>query len=283
MVESITNILKYLEKKGIHLESKKFSFQVNSHPSFPSLLSLASALHINNIPNYALEIDDSEIDELPDDFLAFLELKDNEQELAFIEKVSGSEGYRINGRYKLSEKDFLLKWNNIVILIDETQSVVRKKKNNKGNILLLGSLMLILLIYAYYQMSISSSIYLFLSLCGLIVSILSLRKIFGIESPVMNKVCSGNYTDCSFSEDHKNGGFVSNFGDYSLVYFLTNVVSLLFQHNETFTSIQKALVIVVVPVIGYSLYYQLFKIRKICPLCIGIILILLLQIFILWI
>lgn len=282
MVESISNILKYLQKKNIHLDRKEFSFQINSHPAFPSLLSIVSALNVNYVSNFAVEIDNSEIDELPDDFMTFITVADNEQELAFVEKTN--QDFLINGKYKVNEKDFLSTWNNIVVLIDENQSGHKKKTDRRYKLMLAGIFGLIVLIYIYFQISLHSLIFLFLSLCGFFLAVVSLRKVFGIESPVVDKVCSGTYTDCSLSGD-KTTGFVSHFGNFSLVYFLVNVISLLFLCNSgseaVFFTIQKILLIIILPVIGYSLFYQLFKIKKVCPLCIGIIIILLLQTYIL--
>ena len=283
MAESIDNILKYLKKKDIFLERKTFTSQIQSHPAFPSLMSIISALNVNYIYNYAIEIENSEIHELPDDFLTYVELKDNQSELVFVEKINT--GYLINGKHKLNENVFLSKWNNIVILIDETLSKPQKISNNKHVLCVIVGLFLILLIFAAYQINHFSFIYLLLSLCGFFLSVLSLRKIFGIENHIVNKVCSGNYTDCSLINDTKNKNFVSNFGDFSLVYFFSNIISLLLlqaSHNDgAFIMIQKILLIVIFPVIGYSLFYQIFRIKKICPLCIGIILVLLLQTYIL--
>ncbi|MDQ0780931.1 vitamin K epoxide reductase family protein [Chryseobacterium sp. W4I1] len=278
MVESISNILKYLEKKNIYLDGNAFSFQINSHPSFPSLLSIVSALNVNHVYNYVIEIEDSEIDELPDDFMAFIELGENEQELAYIEKTK--EGYLINGKHRISAKELLSKWSNIVVLIDETQSELKKKSIWKYQPYFVGISILILFAGLYYYINVRSFIHLVLSFCGFILSVLSLRKVFGIENSIVSKVCSGTYTDCSFS-DAKNANFISSFGDYSLVYFFTNMISILFlsnmQNSDVFFTIQRLLLVVILPVIAYSLFYQLFKIKKICPLCIGIIIILLLQ------
>lgn len=284
MVESIANILKYLEKKNIYLDGKEFSFQINSHPAFPSLLSIVSALNINRVYNYVLEIEDSEINELPDDFMTFITLAENEQELMSVEKIS--EGYLINRKYKMSENDLLAKWNNIVVIIDETESDLQKKSIDRYLLPFAGLSVLILLTFLYYHIHLYSFIYLVLSLCGFFLSVLSLRKVFGIESSMVSKVCSGTYTDCSFS-DAKNTSFLSGFGDYSMVYFFTNIITILFlsnrQHDDVFFTIQRLLLIVILPVIAYSLFYQLFKIKKVCPLCIGIIIILLLQTYILMI
>ncbi|SIT22210.1 Vitamin K epoxide reductase family protein [Chryseobacterium ureilyticum] len=283
MAESIDNILKYLKKKDILLERKTFTSQIQSHPAFPSLMSIISALNVNFIYNYAIEIENSEVHELPNDFLTYVELKDNQSELVFVEKANTD--YLINGKHTLDENDFLKKWNNIVILIDETHSIPQKTSNNRHIPWVIVGLVLILLIFAAYQINRFSFIYLLLSLCGFFMSVLSLRKIFGIENHIVNRVCSGNYTDCSFSNDTKSKNFVSNFGDFSLVYFFSNIVSLLLlqaSHNDgVFLMIQKILLIVIFPVIGYSLFYQIFRIKKICPLCIGIILVLLLQTYIL--
>lgn len=285
MVESIGNILKYLEKKKITLDRNKFSSQVNSHPTFPSLLSIVSALNINQICNYVIEIDDSEIGELPIDFMAFMTVSSHKQELNYIEKIS--EGYVINGKYNISEQVLLSKWTNIVVLIDETQTVHPKKiSSRKYHLLFVAICFLFLLIFLYSFMNLYFFIYLVLSLSGFFISVLSLRKVFGIESSIVSKMCFGNYTDCSFS-DVKSTNFLSNFGDYSLVYFFTNIIFILFlinsQINDVFFNIQRLLLVIILPIIAYSFFYQLLKIKKVCPLCIGIIIILLLQTYILMI
>ncbi len=84
-------------------------------------------MNVNKISNYAIEIDNSEINELPEDFMTFIEFTDHKQEFTFVEKISG--GYLISGKHKMSEKDFLLKWNNIVVLLDEPESFPVKKKS----------------------------------------------------------------------------------------------------------------------------------------------------------
>ncbi|PQA90223.1 hypothetical protein B0A69_20695 [Chryseobacterium shigense] len=283
MVESIANILQYLEKKNIYLDRSEFSFQIHSHPAFPSLLSIVSALNVNKISNFAIEIDDSEIDELPDDFMTFIALSEDQQELAYVEKTNG--GFLVNEKHTMPENELLSRWNHVVVLIDETQWNSKRKKDKRYPLFFAAVFFLTFLVYIYSQTKLYSFLYLFLSLGGLSLSVLSLRKIFGIENPGLSRVCSGNFTDCSFSGDASKAGFVSYFGDYSLVFFFTNIIGFLFllpyQDEAIFFAIQKILLIFIIPVIGYSLFFQLFRMKKICPLCLGIIIILLLQTYIL--
>lgn len=51
MNENFNSLFQYLEKENITIYKTEFEFQIQSHPEYPSLLSIAAALSFFNIDN----------------------------------------------------------------------------------------------------------------------------------------------------------------------------------------------------------------------------------------
>ena len=72
MTEDFNYLFQYLEKEKIAIDKKEFEFQIQSHPDYPSLLSIADTLSFFNINNGVMRLDSSEIELLPELFIVFL-------------------------------------------------------------------------------------------------------------------------------------------------------------------------------------------------------------------
>ncbi|MCE4065961.1 vitamin K epoxide reductase family protein [Chryseobacterium gleum] len=277
MIENLENIIKYLKSENIFLDKDEFAFQLNSHPAYPSLLSLTSTFNINKISNYVLEVEETEIEDLPEKFMTYMLNSEKEYELSFIRKQKNR--FLVNNQYKLQKKDFTSKWNNIIILADNANFKSGKKNRFKHKYFFF-LITVFFLAYLFFKIKLNSLILLVLSLIGFFLAGLSLKEVFNIKNIIVNKVCSGTYTNCSILNSKKNNIF-SNFADYGLIYFFTNIVIISFTLNSSnenlFSIIQKPLIFIVLAVVGISLFYQIFRIKKVCPLCILIIIILLIQ------
>ncbi|MDR2206926.1 MAG: vitamin K epoxide reductase family protein [Flavobacteriaceae bacterium] len=284
MKENALTLIKYLKLKKIYLDRNEFLFRINSHPNYPSLLSIVSALNYNGVRNYVLELDNSDVENLPDDFMTFVTPEEQEPKLVAVKKKN--EKYIIENR-SFTHKEFVSQWNNIAVLIDKTESAVTSKNYKNSVLRTLSIIYFAFYIYACTKIYLPS--FFLLSFCGFLISILAIRKTFGNESFIEKKICSGNsYLDCSFS-DVKKKSITSYFADFSFIYFLLNILATFFlfianQHHfyKLFFEIQKLLLIVILPVVGYSLFYQFFKAKKICPLCMGIVAVLSLQTCLIW-
>ena len=85
MIQNFNFLFQYLEKEDINIDKTEFEYQIQSHPDYPSLLSIADTLSFFNIDNGALRVDVSEIDLLPSRFIALLSEENNNPQLTFIE------------------------------------------------------------------------------------------------------------------------------------------------------------------------------------------------------
>ena len=86
MTESFNYVFQYLEKEGIHIDNAEFLFQIQSHPDYPSVLSVADSLTFFNIPNGVVRVSDLEIEMLPERFVALLREENNDSKFYYIEQ-----------------------------------------------------------------------------------------------------------------------------------------------------------------------------------------------------
>ena len=87
MTDNYNYLFQYLEKENITIDKSEFSFQIESQPDYPSLLSITDTLSFFNIDNGAIRLANSEMELLPDLCIALLKEEDNKQQLYFILKM----------------------------------------------------------------------------------------------------------------------------------------------------------------------------------------------------
>ena len=72
MPENFSFLFDLIKAEKIYIDKEEFVFQIQSHPSYPSLLAISDTLTFFNVENAALNISFEEIDLLPDNFIALL-------------------------------------------------------------------------------------------------------------------------------------------------------------------------------------------------------------------
>jgi len=80
MNKEVGYIFPYLKSQKIKIDEGEFLFQMQSHPDYPSLLSISDTLHFFNINNGTFRIDSSEIHLLPKRFVVTLKEEIQNQE-----------------------------------------------------------------------------------------------------------------------------------------------------------------------------------------------------------
>jgi hypothetical protein len=78
-------LYQYLEKEKITIDKTEFEFQIQSHPNYPSLLSIADTLTFFNINNGAIKVDQTQIHLLPNFYIANLNVELSLPQLFFVE------------------------------------------------------------------------------------------------------------------------------------------------------------------------------------------------------
>ncbi len=272
----------YLKKRNIHLNKKEFIVQYESHPAFPSLLALSDTLRFFNVENGALHVKANEIDNLPSFFMAKLKHA-QEDNLAFVE-LKNADHYTIHENTKthtISRNSLLEKWLGIVFLIENTTHTPKKKTQFIGkHILLLACVFSFIGLFKEHFQSLPYFVLFFLPVVGCLLSVTALKDIFNFNNTLVDALCKNNTaTDCQ-RVIHASDKF-SILSDVSFVFFtyqlITCTISSATNTFHWFVGIQKIALLASIPVLLFSLYYQLITIKKICVICIAISAVILLE------
>ncbi|MGE0076414.1 MAG: vitamin K epoxide reductase family protein [Bacteroidales bacterium] len=278
---------KFLRDSKIKINEEELTFQLRSHPSYPSLHSVTGVLDHFAIKNYALEVPRSleVLEKLPTIFLAFVESREYKG-LGLVNKIGkecritfDDKSYRT-----ISFEGFLEMWSGIVVIIDEENEGVIS--HNSENILIGKNLLLITVVILaalfFYGTSLYSAIHFSLSLAGIFVCVLILYHELGFESRLVDKICTQatEKTSCDAVLTSKGATLMKFFklSDVGIIYFISIVLSWIMLKQGNLTYVPIALIsLLALPFTLYSIYYQYAVVKKWCPLCLSVVAILWLQ------
>jgi len=289
MQEQLHTLLKKLVlKNNIHLHQEELKLQLLSHPSYPSLHSLTGVLTHFGIPNLALrlQVNQEILTQLPFFFIANVDLS-NGGELVLVEKKKNHIEITTNSNKKerLTDEGFLSKWNGVILAIEKDASVKETASNSKYSFLKWATYSLGALLIAYFLYNVPdyfSKVHFALSLIGIILSVFIVKHELGLQSEATNSFCNlSENTSCDalLNSDGAKVFGLFKLSDVSIVIFSGYALSwILFSLNGTLDiAIFYCFTALAVPFIIYSVYYQAAVVKKWCPLCLGIVGVLLLQ------
>ncbi|MUP46519.1 hypothetical protein E0K83_12300 [Gramella sp. BOM4] len=270
----------YISSEKISLNKDEFEYQFNSHPDYPSLLALSDTLSFFNIANGAFKIDSSEIDLLPDRFLAQLEKHDNNV-LSYVEKKENL-FFRTDEKERkaISKRELESLWSGVVVLLEETGANSLEKRPRSSMEFLLGifSITTFLIILIIEQFSITTLICYIFSIVGIWLSVTGLKDIFGFKNSLIDKFCQeSSHISCNSILSSKKWKVLEiiNFSDLAIIFFAAQFSYLTFMSLTNriveFFLVQKFLLFLSVPLLITSIYYQKFIEKKWCPICLMII------------
>lgn len=274
-------LFKYLEVEGININKEEFIFQVQSHPDYPSLLSISDTLSFLKVNSYAASISKDEIIGLPKYFIAFLNVELREPTMFFVKNDSENfyKLYSKNAEEVIDKKELESRWKDIV-LIAEPRDGNQKKFDSKNNIflfLILFSTSFLAIVY-YFSGSLSFALLCLLPIIGLFLSIEALKSELGLESKISQKFCNIiPNSDCSqVINSTKSQWFQKvKISDISFWFFTSQLLSILifsFAHlSVDFLYIMLISLTLSMPITLYSIYFQYKVEEKWCPICLSII------------
>ncbi|HBK82672.1 MAG TPA: hypothetical protein DDZ41_03610 [Flavobacterium sp.] len=286
MTENFNYLFQYLEKENITIDKTEFEFQIQSHPAYPSLLSITDTLSFFSIDNLATRVAKEQIDDLPTQFIVYLNEELNPPGLFFIEKKG--ENYSIlkdKNTNTISLQELEQRWLEIVLVVEKQEFEPTKiKKNNFIGFFI--SLLIPALGGVLYSLNATAKeiLFLLLPIIGVLFSVAALKDLFDAKSELLNSFCNMKAsTSCdTIVGSNKWKIFeIVNFSDLSMVFFSFQFIGLFFSiltnNIDSFFMLQKILLVFAVPVIFASLYYQKYVEKKWCPICLVIISIILLE------
>lgn len=279
----ISILKKYLEENQHTNLIEDFKENYFSHPNFPSLYSITDTLDLLGIENMAANIPKNQLENLPDQFVAFIKNKDFEG-FVLVKKHSDKIIYEAEDEktHTISIDEFRDLWSGLILAIGKNEAVADSKKSNFKSFAFLTSLILISLISIFaYGFEIYSFVFRILSLAGLLVSIFILQEKNEEGNEFVSKICSfGPKTSCNSVIKSKNSQITKSlsFTDLPILFFSINFIAV--SLVSTSFGIIGLLSLLSVPICLYSIYLQKVKLEKWCVLCLIISSLIILQSFV---
>lgn len=296
MDHSFFNICdKFLRLNKICLDRASIKEQLYTQDSYPSLNAFTDVLSAFGIEHRALRIGWDQLMEYGTP--AMLHYQGRMPRFVIATRVTESEiTYYTSGLRKKTEPrgDFLKHWDGTSLYVIEPESFPWKcylANGFKGHRLqLLFATTVLFLLSLWGILPVEKDLFLYtssiLKIIGLLVSIFLLRHDWGKSSRSEQHFCTLAKT---FSCDAVLGSKASKlFGvikmsDIGIVYFTGGLAYLLFSSfgitdSQTTLDMINALSFCTFPYILFSLSYQRLKVKKWCPLCLGVLTVLMMEI-----
>jgi len=279
----------YFKDIGIVFDKTKLKHLLASHPDNNSIYAMIDAMDELHIENTVLRLNMESL--MGNGFPTVVHLKKNGGAFIVVEDIIDDKVHYYNAKKQrtcTSLEEFVAEWSNIALYAaqDEVQwELEREKTSLKRNLLCWRAPLAViagLMCVMAWTVSItwSTALICLFSLCvlGIAVSILLTMHEFGESNRLLHKVCHLNRrTNCNAvlqSTASKLFGWLS-LSDIGLCYFAGNLFSLILagvaQQTNTVISWLLALALCTFPYTVFSLWYQKIKVKKWCPLCLGVI------------
>lgn len=283
MKDQLSYLVQYfLKAHSINIDPVELEFQIQSHPTYPSLNAITGVLDHFNVENLAVDVPVNKdvIDQLPNTFLA--QIQENNHN-SFVVVVKKGEAYKLIYNQKRSDlisiSDFLKLFTGIVLCIDKEDSNINNQPKSNTilkRIFTSTGLIAFILVLTQYNLNIIDVIFLSTSLIGIYITINILKQEEGEVSFLGNAFCSDvtEKKNCDAVLTSKGAIVYKDLkiSDISFIYFLgisLSTVLLIIGNHSIF--IPKLLTLFTLPVTLYSIYYQAYKVKKWCFLCLGIV------------
>ena len=269
-------VSRLLQKNKVSFDKPELLFQIQSHPSYPSLHAITGVLDHFKIENVAANIptDKTSFEQMPDSFMAQIK-----NELAVVTKTKkGVQVYDHTLKAKnISTEEFLEDFTGVIVAVASTEESEEKSKKSYTTTALAGALGLVLLITLYASVPAPATlVFLALGALGLGISIAILRQEFGLQSTLGDAFCATTTEkkDCDAVLNSKGALVLGKykFSDLSLIYFLSLTLFSFFTiiRGESL-AMGYYFSLLALPITLYSIYYQGFVIKKWCMLCLTIV------------
>ncbi|OJV87177.1 MAG: hypothetical protein BGO34_12555 [Bacteroidia bacterium 44-10] len=263
-----------------------FSHQYfNEHPHKYNLFGLSSMLSDYGIENVGVKISDkNEICTIEPPFIAH-----TGNDFAVVEKIDKDHVQFIEGnkRIKISLGEFLKMWTGYTLIAEpdktskEPDYEVHFRKELFSNLLKIILLSITLFLFAFAFISnksyLHSGVVLLLAInsIGTYIGYLLVLKQLHIQSNYADRLCSlFKYNDCNNILESDAAKFfgVIGWSEVGLGYFISNVIILCFL--PSFIPCLLLINIFCLPYSFWSIWYQKFKAKQWCPLCLAVMLLL---------
>lgn len=277
-----------LKMNAISYNREELAFQIQSHPSYPSLHSITGVLDHFNIENLAAEVPvcGETLDQLPDTFIAQISTQQGSKLCAVTQKKTQcSVIFPNRKKEEITRGEFLERFTGVIVAVGkaENRSSVNIANNRFYQVIWIAVTALLMVIFFKSSPSLEAGISVSLALVGTIISMAILKQELGLQSTLGNTFCSStsDQKDCDAVITSKGSKLFGDFkfSDLGFIYFASfSLLSLLFSMQGQGLNSLFLVSLLSLPVIAYSIYYQALIVKKWCMLCLALVTVLTLQI-----
>nr|WP_099564689.1 vitamin K epoxide reductase family protein [Gaetbulibacter sp. 4G1] len=275
-------VSRVLKKNKIPFNKEELDFQIQSHPSYPSLHSVTGVLDHFNIENVAAQVpvEAQVLQQLPQCFIAQITSNQNTG-LVSVEQNQQIQIISSNGAKKtFTEDEFLEVFTGVIIAVEKSEKseelINKKEQFSIVNVLFGLIISLFVSLMFLFDASLYCISYIILTLLGIIISISIIKQEYGVSTLIGDTFCTegDDKKDCDAVLSSKGAVIFKGYklSDISLLYF-SGVLLIAFGsiiiHSEPKLSYIFSLL--ALPITLYSIYYQHWVVKKWCILCLGIV------------
>ena len=278
----MTHLLQILlERNQIKVDGQELQFQLQSHPSYPSLHSLTGVLTHFGVENLPITVPSTQevFDQLPETFLGQVQGR-GPSALVIVSKKGDQVDltHENKSSERISTEAFLEQFTGVVLAVEPaTGAVEGKGKSQRAKWALLAITLASLTGFLLYSgLAPVTGLFLLTIILGGFISGVILQQEQGVQTLVGNAFCSGatSKRSCDAVLGSKGAVLAGDYklSDLSLSYFAGLMLAslLLWVQNLAMTPIYM-IALLAIPVTIYSIYYQYVKVKKWCTLCMAIV------------
>lgn len=286
---------------GIKITYETTRELIKSDPDYPSLKSICNFLNNQGIINYALRLEESDLFGLDRPFLAHI--NDKGWKIILIYSIRNMRVIYIDslkGKRIMNIQDFLKIWDGVILITEANatkgQIDYQSKKANeiiRNTIIYIvfATIFFIVLYGIFWNIAeVSGKLntvrvsIIFIHILGLVFSLFLFQNELNINTYVTNKLChiSAN-SDCEAVTKSAVSRIFGNvtWADVGIIYFSYGLIVLSLCRGINSISLIKFFSILTIPFPIFSILYQWLKIKKWCPLCLSVQIILMIECIIL--
>lgn len=279
MEKTVADFLKY---QRIPISQEYLETLIQSHPDYPSLVSVGDTLEQLGISYNAWKTTGEELYDIDFPYLLIISTGDAETIM-----IKGKDDLiKYSSKIASSQMVILQISRNDLKLDKRNSEIVRKERVKKtGKIFLLFAASALSLLPVYLHFDIANFLLLITSLVGIVVGFVLVAKDVGIRYDLIESFCtSGKDNDCDRVLNSNESILLNgiNLSDMVITYFIFQFICVLFQSylldfRISVFGILFGASVLSIPIVLISLYYQYAKIKTWCVICLFVSSLLLIQ------
>lgn len=286
-VSVIQRAVKYF---NIPITKSSVKEALKSHSNYPTFKSICDALSEWKVDHYPLKYKPEELLDVPAPYI--VHLNSGGGQLAFVSEITNNivtyfESYNLKKKSELNK--FIKRCSGAIIVLNPNENSGEREYRRKWQKELIGNAVFPVVLFTFLLFFtleifnfISSGIFsidvisgfLFLTkTVGIVLSVLLVLHEFEIQNSLTDKLCHINQsTNCNIVLNDKSAKFFGWFGwaDSGLIYFTGGLLIMLQGFGTSYLSLLAISSALSLPYPIFSVYYQGFVLKKWCPLCLGV-------------